>query len=406
MKAAVQITKMTRLLTKVRTNRARISASLGCIRKHGQTIPSGGRSPLSAKNEASRNLPRVALLPFSGVYYVNGRWNWGIFLQQAPFRHYHLSWLAVERLPGHRWRYPITRVDYRVSCRLFVRYSAHRPYPFSFRHQRCLCVELLFVTFRSSCQFFARYLVIPGTLLPENSGVYGSEVRLDPNVPVLCLLHDCVWGCFAAARVCTNECLRHHSSHCRGWTKRRAGDGPGTPPRNLPPRCCCLTPTRVIVPPMTSEMMNTVLKTQPSLSTIGTGRHGWPQAGQTAGLLPLARGILHRDYARVCVLINAFIMLVVNTVEHKQSSLRLILGANNVRNLTGVLSFRPCLAPAAMAGDCLKIAVIAIIIGIVWGPAWPSTACRASSRSCTVCDRDYVNGVPFHPAGDGAAVFT
>jgi hypothetical protein len=54
-------------------------------------------------------------------------WNWGIFLQQAPFGNT-TYWLAVERFSGHR-RPVDNGLDYRVLCRLAVRYSTHGPEP-------------------------------------------------------------------------------------------------------------------------------------------------------------------------------------------------------------------------------------------------------------------------------------
>lgn len=95
---------------------------------------------------------------------------------------------------------------------------------------------------------------------------------------------------------------------------------------------------RVIVPPMTSEMMNLV-KNSAIASTIGLV----DMAAQAGKLLDYSAHAWESFTAITLayVLINAFIMLVMNLVERK---VRLPgnLGANKCTILTGVPLFPPC----------------------------------------------------------------
>ncbi len=113
-------------------------------------------------------------------------------------------------------------------------------------------------------------------------------------------------------------------SRCRVGKKCRAGDGSDAT-AGLPLRTAA-NAYRVIVPPMTSEMMNLV-KTRPSprLSVWWI----WRRRRVNCRLLGPRLGVVYRHHAGVCI-DNAFIMLVMTLVERK---VRLpgTWGANNVR---------------------------------------------------------------------------
>ncbi len=56
-------------------------------------------------------------------------WNWGIFLQQAPVRQHHLSWLDLEWFSGDD-RFVDLRLDYRFPRRFIFRHFTYRSKPF------------------------------------------------------------------------------------------------------------------------------------------------------------------------------------------------------------------------------------------------------------------------------------
>jgi glutamate/aspartate transport system permease protein len=139
-------------------------------------------------------------------------WNWGIFLQQAPFGNTtYLGWLWS----GFQVTVAVDNgLDYRVSCRLAVRYSAHRPNRFLSGIGTCY-VEL-FRNVPLIVQFFTWYLVVP-ELLPENIGMWFKS-ELDPNIQFFVSSMMCL-GCLPL-RASASRCVPPFS-RCRAGRKTR-----------------------------------------------------------------------------------------------------------------------------------------------------------------------------------------
>ena len=131
-------------------------------------------------------------------------------------------------------------------------------------------------------QFFTWYLVVP-ELLPEDIGMW-FKAELDPNIQFFLSSMVCL-GLFTAARVC-EQVRAAIQSLPRG--QKNAGLAMGlTLPQTY--RYVLLPNAyRVIVPPMTSEMMNLV-KNSAIASTIGLVDMA-AQAGQLPGYSGPTRG--------------------------------------------------------------------------------------------------------------------
>jgi glutamate/aspartate transport system permease protein len=143
-------------------------------------------------------------------------------------------------------------------------------------------------------QFFTWYLVVP-ELLPENIGMWFKS-ELDPNIQFFVSSMVCLGLSprHASASRCVRRFSRYHAGRktrvCHGLTL------PQTYRYVLLPNAY-----RVIVPPMTSEMMNLV-KNSAIASTIGLV----DMAAQAVScwITPHTPEVLHRDYVAY-VLINA-----------------------------------------------------------------------------------------------------
>ncbi|HAI5985111.1 TPA: glutamate/aspartate ABC transporter permease GltK [Escherichia coli] len=151
-------------------------------------------------------------------------------------------------------------------------------------------------------QFFTWYLVIP-ELLPEKIGMW-FKAELDPNIQFFLSSMLCL-GLFTAARVC-EQVRAAIQSLPRGQKNAALAMGLTLPQAYR----YVLLPNayRVIVPPMTSEMMNLV-KNSAIASTIGLV----DMAAQAGKLLDYSAHAWESFTAITLayVLINAFIMLAV-----------------------------------------------------------------------------------------------
>lgn len=155
---------------------------------------------------------------------------------------------------GHR--HPVGNgLDYRVLCGVALRYSPGTV-PNRLLSTIGTCYVELFRNVPLIVQFFTWYLVVP-ELLPENIGMWFKS-ELDPNIQFFVSSMLCL-GLFTAARVC-EQVVPGIQSLPRG--QKNAGLAMGlTLPQTY--RYVLLPNAyRVIVPPMTSEMMNQ--KTRPS----------------------------------------------------------------------------------------------------------------------------------------------
>ncbi|MBW6087167.1 ABC transporter permease subunit [Escherichia coli] len=172
-------------------------------------------------------------------------------------------------------------------------------------------------------QFFTWYLVIP-ELLPEKIGMW-FKAELDPNIQFFPFIHALPGGCLPPP-VFANR-YAPLFSRCRVGKKNAALAMGLTLPQAY--RYVLLPNAyRVIVPPMTSEMMNLV-KNSAIASTIGLV----DMAAQAGKLLDYSAHAWESFTAITLayVLINAFIMLVMTLVERKVRLPGNMGGANNVR---------------------------------------------------------------------------
>ncbi len=156
-------------------------------------------------------------------------------------------------------------------------------------------------------QFFTWYLVVP-EFLPENIGMWFKS-ELDPNIQFFVSSMLCL-GLFTAARVC-EQVRAAIQSLPRG--QKNAGLAMGlTLPQTY--RYVLLPNAyRVIVPPMTSEMMNLV-KTRPSPPPSVWPI--WPHRRANCWTTPLMPGVF-TAITLAYVFINAVIMLIMYVVERK-----------------------------------------------------------------------------------------
>ncbi len=236
--------------------------------------------------------------------YVN-RLELGHFFTTGPIRQHHLSRLALERFPGYRRTFH-HRLDHCLPGRFFIWHFTHRPESLLFGIGT-LYVEL-FRNVPLIVQFFTWYLVVP-ELLPEDLGMW-FKAELDPNIQFFVSSMLCL-GLFTAARVC-EQVRAAIQSLPRGQKNAALAMGLTLPQAYR----YVLLPNayRVIVPPMTSEMMNLV-KNSAIASTIGLV----DMAAQAGKLLDYSAHAWESFTAITLayVLINAFIMLVMSLVERK-----------------------------------------------------------------------------------------
>ena len=245
-----------------------------------------------------------ALCPFTGVCYVN-RWNWGIFLQQAPFGNTtYLGWIWS----GFQVTVALSVCAWIIAFFVGSLFGILRTVPNRFLSTLGTCYVELFRNVPLIVQFFTWYLVIP-ELLPANIGTWFKS-ELDPNVQFFVSSMLCL-GLFTAARVC-EQVRAAIQSLPRG--QKAAGLAMGlTLPQTY--RYVLLPNAyRVIVPPMTSEMLNLV-KNSAIASTIGLV----DMAAQAGKLLDYSAHA-YESFTAITLAyigINAVIMLFMRLVEKK-----------------------------------------------------------------------------------------
>ena len=157
-------------------------------------------------------------------------------------------------------------------------------------------------------QFFTWYLVVP-ELLPENIGMW-FKAELDPNIQFFVSSMLCL-GLFTAARVC-EQVRAAIQSLPRG--QKNAALAMGLTQIQAYRYVLLPNAYRVIVPPMTSEMMNLV-KNSAIASTIGL----MDLAAQAGKLLDYSAHA-YESFTAVTlayVLINVVIMGIMHLVERK-----------------------------------------------------------------------------------------
>ncbi|ECJ6975336.1 amino acid ABC transporter permease, partial [Salmonella enterica] len=185
-------------------------------------------------------------------------WNWGIFLQEAPFGNTtYLGWLWS----GFQVTVALSITAWIIAFLVGSIFGILRTVPNRFLSGLGTLYVELFRNVPLIVQFFTWYLVVP-ELLPEDLGMW-FKAKLDPNIQFFLSSMICL-GLFTAARVC-EQVRAAIQSLPRGQKNAALAMGLTLPQAYR----YVLLPNayRVIVPPMTSEMMNLV-KNSAIASTI------------------------------------------------------------------------------------------------------------------------------------------
>ncbi|CFQ41175.1 glutamate/aspartate ABC transporter permease [Yersinia frederiksenii] len=232
-------------------------------------------------------------------------WNWGIFLQPAPFGNTtYLGWIWS----GFQVTVALSLCAWVIAFFVGSLFGILRTVPNRILSGMGTCYVELFRNVPLIVQFFTWYLVVP-ELLPVDIGMWFKS-ELDPNIQFFLSSMICL-GLFTAARVC-EQVRAGIQSLPRG--QKAAGLAMGlTLPQTY--RYVLLPNAyRVIIPPMTSEMLNLV-KNSAIASTIGLV----DMAAQAGKLLDYSAHAYESFTAITIgyVLINAVIMLLMRLVEKK-----------------------------------------------------------------------------------------
>ncbi|PVZ85936.1 amino acid ABC transporter permease [Serratia sp. S1B] len=232
-------------------------------------------------------------------------WNWGIFLQPAPFGNTtYLGWM----LSGFQVTIALSLCAWMIAFFVGSLLGILRTVPNRFLSSLGTFYVELFRNVPLIVQFFTWYLVIP-ELLPTEMGMW-FKTELDPNVQFFVSSMLCL-GLFTAARVC-EQVRAAIQSLPRG--QQAAGLAMGlTLPQTY--RYVLLPNAyRIIVPPMTSEMLNLV-KNSAIASTIGLV----DMAAQAGKLLDYSAHAYESFTAITLayIAINAVIMLLMRLVEKR-----------------------------------------------------------------------------------------
>ncbi|MBV4413814.1 amino acid ABC transporter permease [Enterobacteriaceae bacterium YMB-R22] len=232
-------------------------------------------------------------------------WNWGIFLQPAPFGNTtYLGWLWS----GFQVTVALSVMSWIIAFLVGSLFGILRTVPNRFLSALGTLYVELFRNVPLIVQFFTWYLVIP-ELLPKNIGMW-FKAELDPDVQFFVSSMLCL-GLFTAARVC-EQVRAAIQSLPRG--QKDAGLAMGLTLTQTYRYVLLPNAYRIIVPPVTSEMMNLV-KNSAIASTIGLV----DMAAQAGKLLDYSAHAWESFSAITLayVLINAFIMLAMHLVERK-----------------------------------------------------------------------------------------
>ncbi|WP_410016091.1 amino acid ABC transporter permease [Sodalis sp. C49] len=232
-------------------------------------------------------------------------WNWGIFFEAAPFGNTtYLGWLWA----GFKVTIAVSFCAWIIALLVGSLFGILRTVPNRFLSALGTCYVELFRNIPLIVQFFIWYLVVP-ELLPVNIGTWFKS-GLDPNVQFFVSSMVCL-GLFTAARVC-EQVRAGIQSLASGQMAAGLAMGltlPQTYRYVLLPNAY-----RVIVPPMTSEMLNLV-KNSAVASTIGLV----DMAAQAGKLLDYSAHA-YESFTAITLgylIINAVIMFAMHLVEKK-----------------------------------------------------------------------------------------
>ncbi|SFN68954.1 L-glutamate ABC transporter membrane protein /L-aspartate ABC transporter membrane protein [Izhakiella capsodis] len=232
-------------------------------------------------------------------------WNWGIFLQSAPFGNTtYLGWLWA----GFQTTVCVSLCAWVIAFLIGSLFGILRTVP----NRGLSAIGTVYVElFRNVpliVQFFIWYLVVP-ELLPGSMSTWFKQ-DLDPNIQFFISSVFCL-GLFTAARVC-EQVRAAIQSLPRG--QKNAGLAMGLTLPQTYRHVLLPNAYRVIVPPMTSEMLNLV-KNSSVASTIGLAE----MAAQAGKLLDYSAHAYESFTAITLayIAINLVIMLIMMVVERK-----------------------------------------------------------------------------------------
>ncbi|MBG6247542.1 MULTISPECIES: amino acid ABC transporter permease [Enterobacterales] len=236
---------------------------------------------------------------------MSTNWNLGIFFEAAPFGNTtYLGWLWS----GFQVTIAVSFCAWIIAFVVGSLFGILRTLPNRFLAGIGTCYVEPFRNISLIVQLFIWYLVVP-ELLPESIGTW-FKAELDPTIQFFVSSMLCL-GLFTAARLC-EQVRSGIQSLSRGQLNAALAMGLtlGQAYRYV------LLPNayRIIVPPMTSEMLNLV-KNSSVASTIGLVE----MAAQASKLLDYSAHA-YESFTAITLgylLINAVIMLVMHFVERK-----------------------------------------------------------------------------------------
>ncbi|TCV97973.1 amino acid ABC transporter permease [Biostraticola tofi] len=232
-------------------------------------------------------------------------WNWGIFFEAAPFGNTtYLGWLWS----GFKVTVAVSLCAWIIAFFVGSIFGILRTVPNRFLSALGTGYVELFRNVPLIVQFFIWYLVVP-ELLPADIGMW-FKAELDPNIQFFVSSMICL-GLFTAARIC-EQVRSGIQSLPRG--QQAAGLAMGLTLSQTYRYVLLPNAYRVIVPPMTSEMLNLV-KNSSVASTIGLVE----MAAQASKLLDYSAHA-YESFTAITVgylIINALIMLSMYFVERK-----------------------------------------------------------------------------------------
>ncbi|WP_315708028.1 amino acid ABC transporter permease [Brenneria uluponensis] len=232
-------------------------------------------------------------------------WNWGIFLQAAPFGNTtYLGWI----ISGLEVTVALSLCAWVIAFILGSLFGILRTVPNRFIASIGTCYVELFRNVPLIVQFFSWYLVVP-ELLPSSIGTW-FKAELDPNIQFFVSSMLCL-GMFTAARVC--EQVRAGIQSLPSGQKA-AGLAIGLTLTQTYRYVLLPNAYRIIVPPLTSEMLNLV-KNSAIASTIGLA-----ELASQAGRLLDYSAHAYESFTAITLAyigINTIIMLIMQVVERK-----------------------------------------------------------------------------------------
>jgi glutamate/aspartate transport system permease protein len=232
-------------------------------------------------------------------------WDWGIFFEAAPFGNTtYLGWLWS----GFKVTVAVSFCAWIIALLVGSLFGILRTVPNRFLSALGTCYVELFRNVPLIVQFFIWYLVVP-ELLPVNIGMWFKS-ELNPNIQFFISSMVCL-GLFTAARIC--EQVRSGIQSLPSG-QRAAGLAMGLTLGQTYRYVLLPSAYRVILPPMTSEMLNLV-KNSAVASTIGLV----DMAAQAGKLLDYSAHA-YESFTAITVgylIINAVIMFAMHLVEKK-----------------------------------------------------------------------------------------